>query len=90
MASRVTEFDFGGVSVVEVGLFAGTGDVVGAVKDGLHPAEAAVAGGADFGVVGHGRKSDEGICPPSWSCKAPSALRRARDDFALAVGTSTK
>ena len=37
------EGDLGRVGVVEVGLFAGAGDVVRAMDHGLHPTEAAVA-----------------------------------------------
>ena len=54
--------DFRGVFFAEVGLFAGAADVVGAVYNRLHPAEAGVARGADlvFGV-GDGGERDERV-----------------------------
>ena len=50
--------------MVKVGLFAGAGDVVRAVDHGLHPAQAAVARGADVhGVKGRGGERNERVAP---------------------------
>src|SRR6188768_2067684 len=56
------KFHPGRVGSVQILQFPGTGDVMGAADDGLHPTQTGVAGRADLRlVVGHQREADVSI-----------------------------